>query len=120
MLVLVTGSRGWRKPDVIQNALVALAKREGVDELLVMHGGAPSGADLMCELVCKRNLKWDTVVVRADWDAFGPSAGHIRNGVMVARQPKVCLAFFKGNTPGTTDCVAQAEQAGIEVIKFRD
>lgn len=120
MLVLVTGSRGWRKSAVIQNALTALAKREGVSELLVMHGGAPSGADLMCELVCKRRLGWQTIVVTADWDTLGPSAGHVRNGLMVDRQPKVCLAFFKGKTPGTTDCVEQAEAAGIEVIKFHD
>jgi hypothetical protein len=53
----------------------------------------------------------------ADWDKYTnrKAAGPIRNRAMLAKYPEArVLAFPKGKSPGTRNCIAQARKLGRE------
>lgn len=110
--ILITGSRDWRRPDIIRAALVAHGP--GV----VVHGAA-RGADTLAALVAKL-LKWPAEPHAADWKRDGKRAGHLRNARMVALGADVCLAFPGPDSIGTWDCVHRARAAGIPVHIFTE
>lgn len=122
-LVLVIGSRTWTNESLIAHALDV--HTEPGDTLL--HGGA-AGADRLANIawgrICsKRGLDPTdyTRVFEAEWRQFKKKAGPIRNKRMVDMKPYQVLAFMCGNnSPGTKDCIRQAEKAKLNVILFKD
>lgn len=105
--IAIVGSRGWADVEAI---------REFIDSLhastVVISGGA-RGVDIMAiELAYGRGLK--TEVYRADWDAYGPSAGYIRNKVLVEKCDEV-VAFWDGKSKGTKHTIDIARAAGKKV-----
>lgn len=78
----------------------------------VIHGGA-SGADkLAADWAHARGVRVEEY--RANWNAYGPAAGPMRNGTMLEKgKPDVVIAFPGGS--GTHDMVSRAQRAGVAV-----
>jgi hypothetical protein len=125
LVILVSGSREYARPDLIGEGrrligdALAQAVRETVaDEVVIRHGRC-RGADMIAdEWACEmrrlgRHVEIDSRP--ADWDRYGKAAGFVRNGQMVDEGADICLAFPIGMSPGTWDCVARAQAAGIPV-----
>lgn len=115
--VLVTGSRNWNNTDTdtIWGALDReLEELTDEEELVVIHGGCPTGADELANQWAEdRGVAVN--VFPADWATHGKAAGPIRNQRMVDAGADVCLAFPLGESRGTRDCASRAKAAGIPV-----
>lgn len=109
--VLITGDRNW--------PCLSLARRV-VDRLKAKHGdieiihGAAKGVDTAFA-VAAANAGAAFRAFHAEWGAYGPRAGPIRNQRMVDEGADVCLAFHSNLrwSKGTRDCVTRALKAGI-------
>lgn len=116
--ILVTGSRRW---DDLPRLAFFLGEAIGVlsmkDEIVVVHGHCPTGADAMADALCRR---YDIPVERhpADWPQYGRRAGFIRNDEMVKAGADVCLAFIRDRSRGATMCADLAERARIRTVRF--
>jgi hypothetical protein len=113
--VMVTGSRTWVWPDVIEDALTELfAVFAG--ELTVVHGDCPAGADRIADWWCFRR---GVPVERypADW-SMGRAAGYFRNAQMVESRPDRCLAFIHKRSRGASHCADLAEHSGIPTVRY--
>jgi len=81
----------------------------GPQRITLVHGGA-SGADAIGDRIA-RLLGWQVVSCPADWSNLGRKAGILRNQDMIDQyQPHVFLAFPKGPSPGTRDCIRRVEK----------
>lgn len=78
-VLLVTGCRRWTNERAMLVKLVELTQR--CSELTIVHGGA-RGADAMASRLGKK-VNADVLVVPADWDRDGRSAGFKRNDRML-------------------------------------
>jgi hypothetical protein len=133
---MVTGSRSWTDEQAIRDALASVISQYGPENVVVVHGGCPQGADALADRIASG---WTGVTVErhpADWDApcrptcrhgyktradrtrYCPSAGIYRNQAMVDLGADICLAFQVGNSKGTADCIRRAEKAGIPVRRY--
>lgn len=117
MRLLVTGSRLWDNPIIIGTFLNEAYWRDGF--LVVVHGDCPNGADYFAKA-------WAVIngvpqeAYPADWDKYGKSAGHIRNKEMVDTAPDHAVAFIKGFSRGTRNCIMHLEKAGIPYEGFEE
>jgi hypothetical protein len=112
--ILITGSREVDGPAevLISDVLAEVIKVAGPGATIV-HGGA-RGVDTVASFwAVATGLQHEPH--RADWDAHGKGAGHMRNAEMVALGASVCLAFPRRSSRGTWDCVRRAADAGIPV-----
>lgn len=107
--VLVCGGRDYGEADKVEEVLSAL------DPSLIIEGGA-RGADSLARLWATKNGV-HVCTVNALWDFYGKRAGPIRNSAMLALKPDLVVAFPGGR--GTADMVAQAREAGIEVLEVQ-
>lgn len=110
--ILVTGSRDWQWPDTITTALVVAASGADDDEITLVSGACPTGADAAAERVAER-LGWRVERHPADWPTHGLRAGYLRNAQMVEAGADVCVAFIKDNSRGASMTLQLAQQAGI-------
>lgn len=115
--ILVTGSRDWDDEEAIEkvlhNAFVTAGSR--TDTVLV-HGGARGADAIAAALWSRQGLP--TEEHRADWEAHGRGAGHIRNGHMVRLGADVCYAFIRNGSKGATGCARLARDAMIPTYVF--
>ncbi len=120
--VLVTGSRDWTDKTLIEFELEAIdtrwADRE-YEEITLVSGACPTGADLMAEEIAKE-LGWTIEQHPADWGKFGKSAGPRRNAEMVNLGADWCLAFIKNNSRGASGTAQLARDAGIQTRTIRE
>lgn len=112
--ILVCGGRDFADRDLVFRTLDALAHRTIIDA--VIEGDA-RGADRIAGYWARKgrikNLKFP--ILPAEWDAYGKSAGPIRNRRMLAEgRPDLVVAFPGGR--GTADMVRAARAAGIDVL----
>jgi hypothetical protein len=108
--VLVCGGRDFRNHIVANKALDLLDKEH---KFTVVIDGMAKGADeLGFNWALSRGVK--TERYRADWDAYGRSAGHIRNKQMLVEGVPDLVVAFPGGA-GTANMIKQAEAAGIQV-----
>lgn len=114
MRVLITGSRDWDDYERIENVLTTLASVN--DNVVVVEGACPTGADYMAHKVAIEH-GLGTERYPADWSK-GRGAGPIRNQQMVDTKPDACYAFIKNNSRGATHCANAAKKAGISTIIF--
>jgi len=108
--VLVCGGRRYRDNATLWGKLNALHTVRGIG--VIIQGGA-SGADMLAE---KWALANDVrcMTFKADWDAYGPAAGPMRNQAMLVKgKPDLVVAFPGGR--GTADMVWQATNAEVPV-----
>jgi hypothetical protein len=115
--VLVTGSRDWRRPEDITVMLDAVLAEQ--PHLMVIHGGCPTGADMIAgrwAFVHRVPMK----VFSADWSGNGKQAGYLRNTAMVNHGVDRCLAFIRNGSRGASHCAATAMGAGVLTVVIRD
>lgn len=125
--ILVTGSRTWTDVNALGEALYAAINDSGADEVTIVHGACPSGADQLAAEFCESEAEWFDGMGRelaeerhpADWGRHGKRAGFIRNQAMADLGADVCLAFIVDESRGAMHCSARAELAGIPVRYFR-
>lgn len=142
--ILVTGSRDWTDRTQVWRALSDAVSPVPVDqEVVVVHGHCPSGADALADVWAQ---KYGAAVERlpADWDHctdscpqghrkmkqpgdtvhpgecsdYCPAAGPRRNWEMVRRGADVCTAFIRNGSRGASHTASLAEKAGIPVRRF--
>lgn len=121
MRILVTGSRDWSDWNAINNALNEYA---GNENLTIVHGDCPTGADAMAQKWCDYQLGGYSQRYPADWSR-GRRAGPERNAHMVSLGADACLAFIgdcssprchrdaRHPSHGASGCADLAEVAGI-------
>lgn len=125
MRVLVTGGRTatLKKLGIDPGAVHCLVVKtlntisaNGARDITIIHGGA-NGVDSMADTwaAATRTKKEVYPVTPEEWEKLGKSAGSIRNGFMLTKEPNLVLAFPGGN--GTADMVIRAEAAKVKVFK---
>lgn len=115
--ILVTGSRDWDDPGLIDHWLGCMAY--GYKDVTLVSGHCPNGADKYAEDYAY-SRGWSVELHPAEWLAWGKRAGFIRNQQMVDLGADFCLAFRKNNSKGTTHCGEAAELAGIPTYWIED
>lgn len=123
MRILITGSRDWDDFHAVENSILGALYDAEVspydDDIVVVHGDCPTGADAAADQV-GRLWGFEVEAWPADWDSHGKAAGPIRNQQMVNAGADLCLAFPLGESRGTRDCVRRADAAGIPVLNYGD
>jgi hypothetical protein len=127
--ILVTGSRDW--PDGRRNRVGATLASIVIERgwnVVVVHGGCPTGADAfasayvrkVAELLAQHKAEGSVTeeVHPADWATHGKSAGFRRNAEMVAAGADICLAFIRNGSKGATHTADLAEKAGIPTRRY--
>jgi hypothetical protein len=142
--ILITGSRTWRNPASIAEALDArLDALPASGALTVVVGYDPDrryppGVDEFVYEYCESIAEFaervgKTLAVEthpADWKRYRRRAGHIRNAEMVNLGAAECLAFVdwcddrrcpkrgQHGSHGAVGCAGLADKAGIPVVPF--
>lgn len=108
--LMVTGSREGRYD--VEYWLDQWVSKHGEPDLVVL--GDATGVDAQASLWCEKH-QYKHVVVDADWDAYGPRAGPLRNLAMVALcgPGDYCLAFPVGVSKGTRHAAGAARKSGL-------
>lgn len=112
--VLVTGSRDWTDERAISDALRAIGSGIASQDVTVVHGHCPTGADAIADKAA-RIFGMNVERHPADW-SLGKKAGPLRNQKMVDLGADVCLAFPLPGSRGTKHCMGAATKAGIPVL----
>ncbi|MGI5155786.1 SLOG family protein [Microbispora sp. CA-102843] len=116
--VLITGSRTWTDEQAIRDALAVIAHLSGPENVVIVHGACPTGADALADRIASA---WTGMTIErhpAKWKEYGKSAGHRRNAEMVELGADICLAFIMDGSRGASHTAALAEQAGIPTRRF--
>ncbi len=126
--ILVTGSRTWTDEQAIRDALAAPISQHGPEQVTVVHGACPRGADAIADRIA---TAWGVTVERhpANW-SIGRRAGFARNAEMIRLGANVVLAFIdpctnmqctrggRHGSHGAVHCAHLARKAGIEVRRW--
>lgn len=112
--VIVCGGRDFERPAFIWTKLDEFHATTPIGALI--QGGG-RGVDRIAAEWARTRPEIERHVCRANWANLGRAAGPIRNGRMLEWLPDAVLAFPGG--PGTADMVAQAERAGVRIVKFQ-
>lgn len=110
MRVVTTGSREWTSRSIIRAVILEAHSDMGIT--IVIHGGA-RGADRLVGEVCL-DLSIPVRAWAADWKV-GKSAGIQRNIRMIESEPDLVIAFWDGESRGTSQCYHYALALGIPV-----
>lgn len=106
MRIMVTGSREWNEPAVIQRVIAEF----GPGDTLV-HGGA-RGADVIAAAAAERQgMKVEEH--KARWSTEGRAAGILRNNRMLDADIDLVIAFQKDGSRGTQHAIEGAKLRGI-------
>jgi hypothetical protein len=118
MRVLLTGSRDWKKRGPVE--MMMLGMKQLYPDVHFILGDCPRGLDAIALAICKDHDLSHFVHV-ADWQKFGRGAGPERNGRMVKDKPDVAFAYrVQEKSPGTDNCIGQAQRKGIPSYIMRD
>ena len=121
--VIVTGSRKWRNPRLVWQAI------EASGATVIVHGDCQSGADAHAAGYAGSNrLTIAEVPMPAQWQDEGRAAGPLRNGRMLSLVQNLAacnyivevLAFPMSDGKGTQDCMRAARAAHITVKDFNE
>jgi hypothetical protein len=123
LVILTTGCRDWTDRQSIVDQLFDVSRGHMRDDVVVIHGCCPTGADSIVDEVA-HNMGMAVESLAADWAKHGKAAGPIRNRQMVqaaiairnmSHGRAVCLAFWDGESRGTWNCIQEAVRAGLPV-----
>lgn len=132
MRILVSGSRDWTDRMTVYRALNAACNAFDLNyepdeygntmpdpsKITVVHGGCPSGADLIADDWCI-GANFVAEVHPADWEKYGKRAGYIRNKEMVESGIDIALFFIKNESKGATMTLNLANEAGLSTRVYR-
>jgi len=107
MLIAVVGSRAFPNREAVEHFVGRLAK-----DATVVSGGAKGVDSWAVEAAHAAGL--EVIVMEADWERHGRSAGPIRNHEIV-RLSDMIVAFWDGKSRGTLNTVALAVGANVPV-----
>jgi YspA, cpYpsA-related SLOG family len=110
--VIVSGSRQRKSKDFREDFYILDYLHSMLDIQTVIHGGA-SGIDHMAGLWGAMWLR-EVIEVKANWIAYGRSAGYRRNVRMAEMRPDLVILFPGG--PGTKMMSDIAKRRGIRRI----
>jgi len=120
MRVIVTGSREWKESSPVYHTLGGVQQLASAmnQKLIVVHGDASRGVDDMVNEWYEDQyplLGTDILLERhpANWKTGGKGAGLFRNQHMANLGADMCLAFRLNMSPGTSDMIRCAKEAGI-------
>lgn len=108
--VIVAGSRDFTNYELLKMKLDSLLKNKY--EVIIVSGAA-RGADQLGERY-EKEKGFKISSHPANWDAFGKSAGYIRNEEM-AKEADALVAFWDGVSKGTKHMIDLAHKHGIQV-----
>jgi hypothetical protein len=135
-VIIGTGSRVYKRPDIVRLVLSAVATRYGGDVVL-RYGAAKRGADrFMADTWTRMGLKLDPFP--ADWNGpcdtdcdhgprrphgqgegdYCPAAGPRRNLEMIAKGAAEVHGFPAGRAAGTMGTLAAARGAGLSTFTW--
>lgn len=100
MILAVIGSRTFDYYPDMKSMLDAIHCKHGIDK--IVSGGA-KGADNLAERWADENGV-EKLIILAEWDKYGPSAGYKRNA-LVEQAADAVVAFWDGKSKGTKHCV---------------
>ena len=115
--IIVCGSRKWTDRWFFEQAMRnTLGPFVDLNELTIVHGACPTGADQMADEWARRRSV-NVERYPADWKEHGKAAGPIRNALMASKGADLCIAFLlpDGKSRGTTNMIRCATDAGIPV-----
>ena len=113
--VLITGSRSWDDIAYIRRVLASLGEQRRDEELVLVSGACPTGADRLCEVVAAE-LGWLLELHPADWGTYGKRAGFLRNAEMVETEPDIVVGFVRNASKGAAMTVNLAKKHGLPTI----
>ena len=117
MRLLVCGSRVWTDQ---ARLIQVLDEIHALKPITCLIEGEARGADKMARQWAIAN-KVPVEAYPADWAALPQAAGLVRNTKMLMEgKPDLVVAFSKDLTqsPGTSNMIAQARRAGVEVLTY--
>jgi hypothetical protein len=128
--ILITGSRAWPDRDRVWLELGnAVGTRPIEQEITIVHGACPTGADQMAHEWAHKYGATPEPHPAEDHGPW-PRCGPIRNWHMINLGADLCLAFISGCTSqrchrprphpshGASGCADLAERAGIETRRW--
>ena len=93
-------------------------------DVMIISGGA-KGADTLAEKYASESSKCTRLIVmKADWDLYGKSAGFIRNEKMHKSaahfNDRGCVLFWDGTSKGTKQNISLARKYStpLKIVKF--
>lgn len=131
-VVLITGSRSWRRNRPVQDAIrEAIREAPSGRRIVFRHGACRKGVDAIADTYL-RYLGGEIEIERhpAEWRRLGKAAGPLRNKAMVDAGADLCLAFIDRcedrqcvrpkphGSHGATHAAGLAEEAGIPVRRY--
>lgn len=117
---LIAGSRTFNNYELLKTKMDILLSNK--DNVLIISGGA-KGADTLAERYAKEK-HYKILVIPAEWEKFGKSAGYIRNKAMHDKlatfENRGCVLFWDGKSRGTKQNIPLAEERNtpIRIIRF--
>ena len=108
--IIIAGSRDFTNYEMLKSFLDKM--REEVQFNFIVSGGA-RGADRLGERYAKEN-GIELIVMNAEWDKYGKSAGYRRNEDM-ARIATHLVAFWDGQSRGTMHMIDIAKRLLCDV-----
>lgn len=112
--IIITGGRGYDNKELFYEVLDRINPR-------AIASGDAQGADALVEEWIKSRERTDInyQVYVADWGSHNRSAGPIRNKKMLVDNTDGVVVAFPGGK-GTMNCVGQAKEMGIPVLRVDD
>ena len=101
--ILIAGTRTYDDYEQFKNIVDSALVNHTPENTVIISGGA-TGADCLAERYAKeRNI--EIIIMPADWDKYGKSAGPTRNRAMHVKlsgyENRGCLCFWDGKSKGT-------------------
>lgn len=112
IFVIACGDRNWSDPAPVRDALAALPPGS-----TVVSGGCRGADQIAAQAASALGLK--SVVVLADWGAYGRAAGPIRNQLMLDSYPVARVLAFHPcilQSRGTKHMTSIARRRGVPVV----
>jgi len=84
---------------------------------LQLVSGGQTGVDTLAARYSKEELKKDPIEFIPEWTKYGKAAGPIRNALIV-KECNILVAFWDNKSPGTKNCIKQANDAKKPVYTY--
>lgn len=119
LYLLVVGSRSITDYNYIKEKLDSIITERFADYNIIVVSGGAKGVDSLAELWANNN-GFETVIMKADWNKYGKSAGYIRNEEMhkfiASKEHRIVVAFWDGKSRGTAHNFDLAKKYNNEII----